>query len=467
MTEVHPVRPTLSLLVSGFTMCGHYTIENIQMPAVPHRQIPVPGPDTPCDLDRLDDKLDTLQALWRQYGDCFRVRSESRPADTYVITHPDWVKRVLVSNHRNYTKGVGIDRVRVLLGNGIMTSEGERWRKQRRMLQSAFHRPKIESFFAIYYRQAVQLAERWLESARRGKAVNISQAMSETTLQVVLQALFSDDLVNLQKDTGGNPFALVSEDSNRDVRFAMKFRELGKLVVQVSEQRRKAARYPPDLLTHCLLARDRSSGEAMSDRQLVDEVLTFIVAGHETTAASLTWAWYLLAMHPDSLERVVQEAQSLDLHSVPEGRDLESLVSIPGVLKEAMRLYPPGWLYTRRALGADCFGEYAIPPGADIFISSWLLHRHPDYWDDPDKFIPERFAGADEPARHRYAYIPFSAGPRHCIGESFAMAEMMIHVAVIASRVRPQKPARPEMDLETEVNLRPREPLYLELVPTA
>jgi cytochrome P450 len=424
-----------------------------------------PGPEAPCDLDRLDNKLERMQALWQQYGDCYRVQAESRTSDTYVINHPDWVKRVLVSNHRNYSKGIGIERVRVLLGNGLMASEGERWRKQRRMLQSAFHRANIEPFFSYYYQQARRLAERWLPSARCGNRVNITEAVSEATLLAVLQALFSEDLLYLQKQHGANPFQIVSEDSRRDLHFAMRFRALGKLVQQVMDRRRRENRFPADLLTHCLQARDKSSGAAMADKQLIDEILTMIVAGHETTAASLNWVWYLLARHPQVYVRVSQEAQKLALDAVPDWSVLESMQWIPRVIKEALRLYPPGWLYTRRAVEDDCFGDYRIPAGSDVFICSYLLHRHPAFWNKPEQFLPERFSPEQEAGRHRFACIPFSAGPRCCIGESFAMAEMMIHVAVLAASVRPQLDDSPAIELETEINLRPRHPLYLRLFP--
>jgi cytochrome P450 len=435
------------------------------MPAAsPETHMP-PGPDAPCDLDRLDNKLETMQSLWHQYGDCYRVRAQSRAADTCVINHPDWVKRVLVSNHRNYTKGVGIERVRVLLGNGLMASEGERWRKQRRMLQSGFHRPKIASFFSVYFRRATELAGRWLYSARQGEPVDITEAVSETTLLAVLQALFSEDLLRLQQERGDNPFRIVSADSNRDLQFAMKFRALGKLVQEVIDTRRGENRFPADLLSHCMLARDKSSGEPMPDKLLIDEILTLIVAGHETTAASLNWVWYLLAGHPDVYTRVSEEARQLPLDRVPDWSVLETMVWIPRVIKESLRLYPPGWLYTRRALAGDDFGSYRLPAGTDLFICSYLLHRHPDFWENPEAFMPQRFAPEQEASRHRFAYIPFSAGPRHCIGESFAMTEMMIHLAVLASQIRPQVTAVPEIELETEVNLRPRDNLFLNLIP--
>ncbi|HHJ16878.1 MAG TPA: cytochrome P450 [Gammaproteobacteria bacterium] len=426
-------------------------------------QTPPHGPQAPCDLERLDDKLGTLQALWHQHGDCYRVHSESRNADTWVINHPDWVKRVLVSNHRNYTKGIGIERVRVLLGNGLMASEGERWRRQRRMLQAAFHKRKIEAFFPVWFQQSTQLAAHWQQAAQSGVPLDVTAAVSEATLLAVLQSLFSDDFLRLQQEHGHNPFQLVSADSARDLQFAMKFRALGKLVQSVMDTRSRESRFPPDLLSHCMLARDKSSDEAMPDKLLIDEILTLIVAGHETTAAALNWVWYLLARYPEVCARVVNEARTLAMREAPAYSDLDAMIWIPRVIREALRLYPPGWLYTRRAVQEDHFGEHRIPAGSDVFICSYLLHRHPDFWEQPEAFLPERFSTQQVAARHRYAYIPFSAGPRHCIGESFAMTEMMIHLAVVAARVQPESIADVPLALETDVNLRPRDSLLLKL----
>jgi cytochrome P450 len=420
-----------------------------------------PGPDRAFDLEQVDDRLQCMQALWQHYGDCYRVRAVSRDADTWVINDPDWVRRVLVSNHRNYTKGVGIERVRVLLGNGLMASEGAQWRRQRRMLQAAFHKPVIESFFPVYRRQAQQLAQHWRRAALAGEAVNVTASVSDSTLQVVLQALFSADLDVLQRTPQGNPFAMVSSDSQRDLQFAVRFRALGRQVQAIIDARRRERRFPPDLLSHCLLARDPGSGAPMNDRQLVDEVLTLIVAGHETTAASLNWVWYLLAQHPEAYRQVADEARRVDAAAISDWRTLQTLPASTQVIKEALRLYPPGWLYTRRAIGADRFGDYEVPAGADVFICAWLLHRHPGYWQAPERFMPQRFTPAQEAQRHRFAYLPFSAGPRHCIGESFAMAEMIIHLLVLARQFAPAGEAPPPAELEPEVNLRPRQPLLL------
>jgi len=424
-----------------------------------------PGPQSPLDLESGDHKLQRMHALWQRYGDCYRVRAASRLADTWVVTDPDAVRRVLVSNHRNYTKGIGIERVRVLLGNGLMASEGAQWRRQRRLLQSAFHRPAVEAFFPIYHQQAIALADRWLQAAHAGQAVNVTEAVSETTLMAVLGALFSQDLDNVVDSDGRSPFQLVSEQWQRDLQFAVEFRALAGPIREIIAARRREQRFPADLLSHCLLARDRSSGEPMTDKQLIDEILTLIVAGHETTAASLNWVWYLLAAHPESFQQLSDAAQQVEVDVVPGWDTLEKLQPVAQVIKEALRLYPPGWLYTRRSLQGDRLAGYELPAGTDVFICSWLLHRHPAYWEQPDEFRPARFSPEQQAQRHRHVYLPFSAGPRHCIGESFAMAEMMIHLAVLAARLRPQPLAGRPLELDADVNLRPRAPLYLRFTP--
>lgn len=424
-----------------------------------------PGPQSPLDLESGDDKLQRMYALWQRYGDCYRVRAASRPADTWVVTDPDAVRRVLVSNHRNYTKGIGIERVRVLLGNGLMVSEGEQWRRQRRLLQSAFHRPAVEAFFPIYHQQAIALADRWLQTAHAGQPVNVTEAVSETTLMAVLGALFSQDLDGVVDSDGRSPFKLVSEQRQRDLQFAVRFRALAGPIRDIIAARRREQRFPADLLSHCLLARERTSGEPMSDKQLIDEILTLIVAGHETTAASLNWVWYLLASHPESFQQLSDAARQVEADVVPGWDTLDKLQPVAQVIKEALRLYPPGWLYTRRSLQGDRLAGYELPAGTDVFICSWLLHRHPAYWEQPDEFRPARFSPEQQAQRHRHVYLPFSAGPRHCIGESFAMAEMMIHLTVLAARLRPQPLAGQRLELEADVNLRPRAPLYLRFTP--
>lgn len=417
------------------------------------------------DLDRLDDKLTAMQQYFNQYGDIYRARSLSRPADTYVINHPDWVRQVLVANHRNYTKGVGIERVRLLLGNGLMTSEGDTWQCQRRQMQPGFQPSAVAGYVPLMQRAAQQTARHWRRQAGRGEAINVTASMSELALSVILQALFSDDLERFTDGQGDNPFALVSAADNRDLQFAVRFRALRKPVATLIEKRRQSNRYPTDLLSFLLQTRDRASGEGMPDKLLIDEVMTLIVAGHETTAASLGWIFYLLAKHPQVAARVAAEAKSLSADTMFTSQTLTALTCTTQVIDETLRLYPPGWLYTRRAVADDQFGPYRLPAGSDVFICAWLLHRHPRYWSEPDRFNPDRFAAGAATERHRFAYLPFSAGPRHCIGEAFAMLELLSTVATLAAQFRFLPVDEQAVELEAEVNLRPKTDIRLQAVP--
>jgi cytochrome P450 len=199
----------------------------------------------------------------------------------------------------------------------------------------------------------------------------------------------------------------------------------------------------------------------MSDRELIDEVLTLIVAGHETTASSLTWTWYLISGHPETAEALCAEADRGPAGPAVGLEVAESLQFTHQVIQESLRLYPPGWLFTRRNLEADELGGYAIAPRTDVFICPYLLHRHPGFWDEPEEFRPQRFAGADADERHRFSYIPFSVGPRHCIGENVAMFEMLVHVQQMCRRFRLTRASSEPIELEAQINLRPRSSLLM------
>jgi cytochrome P450 len=214
-------------------------------------------------------------------------------------------------------------------------------------------------------------------------------------------------------------------------------------------------------LSMLMATRDRDSGEAMSDKELIDEVLTLIVAGHETTAAALTWTWYLITQHPETQQQLQDEADASSGDQTLGLDAAESLTFTHQVLQEALRLYPPGWLITRRTIEADELGGYPIAPRTDVFISPYMLHRHPAFWSEPEEFRPERFAGADADERHRFAYIPFAVGPRHCIGENIAMFEMLVHVHAMSRRFRLTRAGNEPIELEAQINLRPRSNLMM------
>jgi enediyne biosynthesis protein E7 len=402
-----------------------------------------------------------LQDYFGRFGDVYRVFAPARGVFNYVINHPDDIKRVLLTNHRNYTKGEGMDRVKILLGNGIMTSEGAFWRRQRRMMQPSFHRRVIDQFSALIGEVNEKYVERWSALSARGEPVNLSSDMSELTLEIVLKSIFGTDLQRLERQMGVNPFEVVAKQSNRDLKFAFQFRSLARLVGELIARRRDAPEEHFDFLSMFMLSRDRESDQPMADKELIDEVLTLIVAGHETTAAALTWTWYLVSRDAQAAEGLEAEADRTPEPGIMGLDAAESLSFTHQVLQEALRLYPPGWLITRRAIAADELGGFAIAPRTDVFISPYMLHRHPQFWSEPEEFRPERFAGADAEERHRFAYIPFAVGPRHCIGENMAMFEMLVHMRTMARRFRLRRATNEPIELEAQINLRPRSNLMM------
>lgn len=422
-----------------------------------------PEPDVEFDIGDSEDSLDRMVELFADFGDIYRVYSPLRRSYLYVINHPDDVKRVLVSNHRNYTKGIGLDRVKILLGNGIMTSEGDFWRRQRYMMQPAFHRRVITEFAAVIDRTNTSFLARWESLANAGQPVNVTDEMSELTLEIVLRSIFGSDLDRLAEEMGGNPFEVVTKEPSRDLRFAYRFRSLARLVGDLSRRRAASTDEHSDFLAMLMDARDKETGEKMSERELVDEVMTLVVAGHETTASALNWTWYLISQHAHVESRLHAEIDALPEAEAPSLADMERLPFTRQVIDEALRLYPPGWLLSRRAIGADTLSGYEIPAGTNLLLSPYLLHRHPRYWRDPDRFFPDRFDAEHEAERPRFAYMPFAAGPRHCIGETFAIYEMLMHVCKVARRYRLRYvPDRP-IELDAQVNLRTKHPLHMTL----
>jgi enediyne biosynthesis protein E7 len=420
-----------------------------------------PEAELQFDIGSTDDSLDRMIELFARYGDTYRVFSPTRKAHIYVVHHPDDVKRVLVSNHKNYTKGMGLDRVKILLGKGLMTSEGEMWKRQRYMMQPFFHRKVIAEFARMLESSNDQFIARWEKLAAAGEPINITDEMSELTLNIVLRSIFGTDLDRMSQDIGGNPFEVVTKNQERNLQFAFKFRSLTKIVAALIERRRAAGEEHFDYVGMLMSARDKETGAPMSDKELIDEIMTLVVAGHETTASGLNWTWYLLSQNPEVDARLHAEIDAAP--PLTTLADMEALTYTRQVVDEALRLYPPGWLLSRRTIEPDTLGGYEIPAGTNVLLPLYLLHRDGRFWKDPDRFWPDRFAPEHEADRPRFAYMPFAAGPRHCIGETFALYEMLVHLYKVARRYRltyvPDKP----LELEAQINLRTRYPLYMRL----
>ncbi|MFO1400468.1 MAG: cytochrome P450 [Steroidobacteraceae bacterium] len=410
------------------------------------------------------DSLERLQAVAATSGDIFRVHMPERRADAWILNNPEDVRQVLLNHHDRYAKGLGlIDRVAILLGNGIIVSHGELWKRQRRMIQPAFTKRSHATFAQVICERLDAELQDWRRRARAGEVLDVTAALSRMALDIVLRALFSDDLEWLIERAGGNPFLMIVEDPARDLKFAYRYRQLGKLVAELARRRADDAAPRADILGALVAGRDRETGEAMGERQLIDEVMTMIIAGHETSATAMNFAWYLLSRHPQIEQRVHAEVDALPDTVVVSFEAARALRYTRAMIEESMRLYPPVWLLTRRALEPDTLSGYTLPAGADVMFSPYILHRHPRHWQAPEEFRPERFLAEDP--RERYVYIPFGAGPRRCLGEEFSLYEMSVHFARVTRHLRLLPADAEPMELEAGINLRTRRPLRMRLVP--
>ena len=424
----------------------------------------VPGPSECFDLCGSEESLEKLKQYAKEYGDFYRVYSEHRGSYTYVVNNPDAIKRVFLTNHRNYHKGVGTDQISILLGRGIMTSDGDFWHRQRRMLQPAFHRRIVSQFGDTLHSVTEEYGRRWAALAAAGEPVNITEAASALTLDINLRTIFGTDLPMIRERFGDNPFDIVHTEANRDLKFAYRIRSLGALVRELIARRRAHPEEEHfDFFGMAMAAQDKETGEVMNERQLVDEVLTLVVAGHETTASTLTWSWYLLGQHPEVQERLAASAAKLAAGRALSLDELEAWTVGQQVIKEVLRLCPPGWVMSRRALQPDVLRGFPIAAGTDVFISPYFVHRHPGHWTDPESFDPGRFNEEADAARNRFAYIPFGVGPRHCIGEALAMFEIATHLSYLSRRFRLTPLSQEPPLIEARINYRLRSDLMMRI----
>jgi cytochrome P450 len=366
------------------------------------------------------------------YGDvvCYRPA----PDTAYLINHPDYVRHVLVDNNRNYSKETHTNQqFNEVVAEGLLTTEGDVWRKQRRMMQPAFHRTRLEVLDTMITAATEDMLRRWQELHRLCQPVDIASEMAELTLTVTTRALFGVILGDEVHEIGrmvNSAVAYLEKPSDPSVRQAMD--RLDQVVQRIIDERRREFRDGGDLLSSMMLARDQESGESMSDKELRNQIMTLMLAGYETTASALTWTWYLLAQAPAATERLQAEAREVLAGRPPQYGDLDRLSFTGRVLNESMRLSPPAWILGRRALGQDEIGGYYVAPGTTIAICLYTLHRHPLFWERPDDFDPDRFSPERAAGRHKFAFIPFGAGPRQCIGNTFGLMEASLVIANVS-----------------------------------
>ena len=416
-------------------------------------------------------KLKTLIDLVQTYGDVVRMPVV---IDMYLVTHPDLVKHVLQDNHLNYGKGFNYRRMEPFLGKGLLTAEGDEHLRNRRLVQPAFHRQRIAGFADLMAGHTARMLTRW----EPGTKLDLHGEMMKLTLAVVGDALFSTD-ISARADDVGRALCDVLEITNhrfesifvapkffpspQNLRFRRSLAVLDTLVNDLVSARRKGGEVKQDLLAMLMEARTEDGNEGMSDRQLRDEVMTMVLAGHETTANALTWAFYLLSTHPEVERRLVAEVGAALEGRTPTLGDLPKLPYTKQVLEETMRLYPPAWAVGRQTIQDDEIGGYHVPKGTDVMLFPFLTHRDARFWDNPEGFDPDRFTPEAVAKRHKFAYFPFAAGPRMCIGSAFAMMEMQLVLAMVVQKFRVDLIAGQVVIPEPRVTLRPKNGLFVTL----
>lgn len=457
------------------TMGKHATRRPAAAPRVPRgpRGNPVLGNLLQVQRDRLG----LMVAATREYGDAVRLRMG--PKTLYLFNHPDHAKHVLSENHANYRKGLGLVHARRALGDGLLTSDGERWRQQRQAVQPVFQRERIANAAGAIVEETDRMLARW--RTRPGQTVDLVTEMTRLTLGVLGRALLRVDLGSSKRI--GDAFEAVQDQAMFEMvslstvphwlplpgqlRFRRARRDLDGLVDRLlAEHAQRSEPDGEDLLSRLISATAGEPDPPARRRRLRDELVTLLLAGHETTASTLGWTWYLVERAPEVFDRLRTEAREVLGDRLPSYQDLAKLSYTGRVIEEAIRLYPPVWMLTRRAAAADEVAGYHVPAGADVLICPYTLHRHPGFWERPDSFDPDRFQPERASARPRYAYIPFGAGPRFCVGSNLGVMEAVLVVAMIAREFDLRRPARGPVTPEPMLSLRLRGGLPMSITPT-
>ena len=413
------------------------------------------------------DPFEFERRMHREYGDV--VRWKVPGGWVYHLAHPDHIERVLVHNNQNYVKGEAFqETLGPVTGNGLLNSEGEFWRRQRHLIQPAFSPDRIGTYGEMMVETTDRHAERWRDGQRR----DVHDDMAGLTLEIVGRTLFGLDLGE-QADRVGDALDVVmaaSEFSLTDLiprwvptpenrRFDRAVETLDEVVAAIVRERRENPT-DEDVVSKLLAARDEE-GAGMSERQVHDEVMTLLLAGHETTALALTFTFFLLAQHSEVEAKLLAELEAELGDEPPTVADLDDLTYLERVVTESMRLYPPVPGIVREPVEDDRVGDYRIPAGVTVSMSQHVVHRDPRWYDDPMAFRPERWTDEFRDSLPRLAYFPFAAGPRRCVGDRFALLEARLVLATILQRYHLELVSEPKLDLRPSITARPRDPVWM------
>lgn len=438
------------------------------------RGLPIIGSALPA----LRDPLSFLKKAHAEHGDVVRFRFGH--LDYHMVSDPEAIRHVLVDNAKNYTKSRNYDGLKLVLGRGLLTSEGDEWRKQRKLAQPAFHRDRLAGLASRMSEATGDMLARWRAEDDGAGAFCAHEEMMRLTFRIVGLTLLSTDVDGDAREVG-DALGVAMHFANDYVeslvpiptwlptpdnfRFRKAMKTLDRVVYRIIQERRVSGTEHGDLLDMLMSAREEGTDRAMSDVQLRDELLTLVLAGHETTANLLSFTFMMLSRHPDVARRLHDEAVSV--LGGGDGRpatleDVPRLSYAKMVLEEVLRLYPPAWSFERQATAPDVIGGYAVDRGAIVAVCPYVLHRHPLYWDNPEGFDPERFTPERSAGRPRYAYVPFGAGPRTCIGNHFAMMEAQIILAMVAREYRLDLVSAHDVVLDPVITLRPKTGIKVE-----
>lgn len=424
-------------------------------------------------LDLRRDPLGFLTDCARTYGDVVRLRVLRVPV--FLLNHPSYIERVLVTQNRNFVKGRAWRASRSVLGEGLVTSEGATWQRQHALVQPAFHRERI----AAYAELAVSFAQSEIAIWQNGETRAIEHDMMRLTLRIIAQALVGSDVAENASVVGTAMRTFLQEFRNRvntgllipewaptlsNWRMKRATRELEQIIIGLINVRRgmPQSQQNGDLLALLLEARD-DDGAPLSDRELRDQVMTMLLAGHETTALTLTMAWYLIARSSDAQAKLDTELQTQLRGRAPTAADVPRLTFTNRVVKETLRLFPPAWAFARRALHDIEIGGYRVPAGSSITLSQWVTHRDPRYYENPEAFHPDRWTDAFASQLPRFAYFPFGGGPRICIGAGFAQLEAVLLLATIAQKVQLTLASTEPLELLPSLTLHSKHPIMMRI----
>jgi cytochrome P450 len=412
------------------------------------------------------DPLRYMVKIAEEYPDMayFRLGNQR----TFLLSNPEYVHDVLVANDWNFVKGRGLKRAKRILGNGLLTAEGNFHRRQRRLSQPAFHKQRIAAYAATMSEFAARTRDRWQEGEKR----DIAQDMMGLTLAIVAKTLFDADVDKEAKEIGqalsevleifstfSSPLTDVLDKLPlpKNLRAKKGKERLDETIYRIIAEHRKTNEDRGDLLSMLLLAQDEEEGSGtMSDDQLRDEVMTLFLAGHETTANALTWTWYLLSQNPEVEAKLHAEIDSVLGARLPTFEDVPNLKYTEMVMTEAMRIYPPVWVMGRRSISGIKIGGYYIPPKSIILLSQYVIHHDKRFYAEPEKFAPERWASEKTKSLPKMAYFPFGGGPRLCIGEQFAWMEGLLLIATIAQKWKLRLVPGHKVELQPLITLRPK-----------